>query len=234
MPRTSRRLQILNLVTAGLMVAAIALVFLYAPRERVMGEVQRIFYFHVSSAWVGGLAFLVTAVAGAVYLRTGRAGWDALASSSVEVGLVFTVMTIISGSIWARPAWNTWWTWDPRLTTYTVMALIYVAYVMLRQGVEDPGRRARFAAVYGIVGFLSVPITFLSIRWWRTIHPVIIGTETSTSIGGFDMTAPMRLVFFFSLFTFTVLYACFLANRLQLQREMDHVEHLKAQWAAED
>jgi len=234
MPRTSRRLQVLNLVTLALMLVAIALVFFYAPRERVMGEVQRIFYFHVSSAWVGGLAFLVTAVAGAVYLRTGRADWDALASSSVEVGLVFTVMTIISGSIWARPAWNTWWTWDPRLTTYTVMALIYLAYVMLRQGVEDPGRRARFASVYGIVGFLSVPITFLSIRWWRTIHPVIIGTDNGTSIGAFDMTSQMLVVFLFSLFTFTVLYACFLANRMQLQREMEHVERLQAQWAAED
>jgi len=234
MPRTSRNLQVLNGVTLVLMVIATALVFFYAPRELVMGEVQRIFYFHVSSAWVGGLAFFVTLVAGVVYLRTSQPRWDAVAAASVEVGLVFTVMTIVSGSIWARPAWNTWWTWDPRLTTYTVMALIYVAYVMLRQGVEDPGRRARFASVYGIVGFISVPITFFSIRWWRTIHPVIIGTGSSTAIGGFDITPRMLLVLLFSIFTFTVLYFCFLANRVQLQREMDHVEQLKAQWAAED
>jgi heme exporter protein C len=234
MPRTSRNLQVLNGVTLVLMVIATALVFFYAPRELVMGEVQRIFYFHVSSAWVGGLAFFVTLIAGVVYLRTSQPRWDAVAAASVEVGLVFTVMTIVSGSIWARPAWNTWWTWDPRLTTYTVMALIYVAYVMLRQGVEDPGRRARFASVYGIVGFISVPITFFSIRWWRTIHPVIMGTGSSTAIGGFDITPSMLVVLLFSIFTFTVLYFCFLANRVQLQREMDHVEQLKAQWAAED
>jgi heme exporter protein C len=234
MPRTSRNLQVLNGVTLVLMVIATALVFFYAPRELVMGEVQRIFYFHVSSAWVGGLAFFVTLIAGVVYLRTSQPRWDAVAAASVEVGLVFTVMTIVSGSIWARPAWNTWWTWDPRLTTYTVMALIYVAYVMLRQGVEDTGRRARFASVYGIVGFISVPITFFSIRWWRTIHPVIMGTGSSTAIGGFDITPSMLVVLLFSIFTFTVLYFCFLANRVQLQREMDHVEQLKAQWSADD
>ncbi len=233
LPRPDRKLQILNGVTVVLMLAAALLVFFYAPRERVMGEVQRIFYFHVSSAWVGFLAFFVTLCAGIAYLVTARPVWDTVAASSVEVGLVFTVMAIISGSIWARPAWNTWWTWDPRLTTYTILALIYAAYLMLRQGLEDPGRRGRFAAVYGIVGFISVPITFFSIRWWRTIHPVVVGTGTAAAQGGFDMTAPMRLVFFFSLFAFTVLYVCFLANRVQLQREMDHVEQLKAEWTAE-
>ena len=233
LPQPNRQLRILNVVTVVLMLTAAALVFFYAPRERVMGEVQRIFYFHVSSAWVGFLAFFVTLCAGLAYLRTGKLVWDTVAASSVEVGLVFTVMAIISGSIWARPAWNTWWTWDPRLTTYTILALIYLAYVMLRQGLEDPGRRARFAAVYGIVGFISVPITFFSIRWWRTIHPVVVGSGTAAAQGGFDMTNSMRLVFFFSLFAFTVLYACFLANRVQLQREMDHVEQLKAQWSAE-
>ncbi|HLE29755.1 MAG TPA: cytochrome c biogenesis protein CcsA, partial [Anaerolineales bacterium] len=218
MEKASRNLQILNVLTIVLLVIATALVFFYAPRERVMGDVQRIFYFHVPSAWVGFLAFLVTLVAGIAYLRTGSRGWDRVGYASVEIGLVFTVMTIVSGSIWARPAWNTWWTWDPRLTTYTILALIYVAYMMLRQGMEDPDRRARFAAVYGIVGFISVPITFFSIRWWRTIHPVVIGSSSPTAEGGFDMTSPMRLVFFFSLFTFTVLYFCFLANRLRLER----------------
>ena len=228
MEKASRNLQILNVLTIVLLVIATALVFFYAPRERVMGDVQRIFYFHVPSAWVGFLAFLVTLVAGIAYLRTGSRGWDRVGYASVEIGLVFTVMTIVSGSIWARPAWNTWWTWDPRLTTYTILALIYVAYMMLRQGVEDPDRRARFAAVYGIVGFISVPITFFSIRWWRTIHPVVIGSSSPTAEGGFDMTSPMRLVFFFSLFTFTVLYFCFLANRLRLERLAERVEQLKA------
>ena len=153
--------------------------------------------------------------------------------SSVEIGITFTTMGLITGSIWARPTWNTWWTWDPRLTTVTIMELIYAAYLMLRQGIEEPDRRARFGAVYAIVGFISVPLTFFSIRWWRTIHPVVIGAGTATSIGGFDMTPPMVVTLMFSLFAITVLYFCFLANRLQLQREMDHVEQLKAQAMAD-
>jgi heme exporter protein C len=229
MPQSSRKLMLFNGVTAVLIAVAMALVFLYAPRERVMGEVQRIFYFHVPVAWVSFLAFFVTLCTSVACLQTGDLKWDRVSAASVEVGLMFTIAAIASGSIWARPAWNTWWTWDPRLTTYTILALIYVAYLMLRQGVEDPGRRARFASVYGIVGFISVPLTFFSIRWWRTIHPVVIGNGTATSIGGFDMTPPMLLVFFFSLFAITVLYFCFLANRLQLQREIDHVEQLKMQ-----
>jgi heme exporter protein C len=229
MPQSSRKLVVFNVVTAALVAIAAGLVFLYAPRERVMGEVQRIFYFHVPVAWVSFLAFFVTLCTSIAFLRTGALKWDKVSAASVEVGLVFTIVAILSGSIWARPAWNTWWTWDPRLTTYTILALIYVAYLMLRQGVEDPGRRARFASVYGIVGFISVPLTFFSIRWWRTIHPVVIGNGTATSIGGFDMTPPMLQVFFFSLFAITVLYFCFLANRLQLQREMDYVEQLKIQ-----
>ena len=233
MSQTSRRLMIFNVITGALVAAALGLVFLYAPRERQMGEVQRIFYFHVPVAWVSFLAFFVTLCTSIAFLVKGEIKWDKVSAASVEVGLVFTIMAIISGSIWARPAWNTWWTWDPRLTTYTILALIYVAYLMLRQGVEDPGRRARFASVYGIVGFISVPLTFFSIRWWRTIHPVVIGAGTATSIGGFDMTPPMVVTLLFSLFAITVLYFCFLANRLQLQREMDHVEQLKAQAMAD-
>jgi heme exporter protein C len=228
MEKASSKLQILNAVTAVLMVIALGLVFFFAPEEREMGEVQRIFYFHVPSAWVSFLAFLVTLVAGIAYLRTGKQEWDMMSYVSVEIGLVFTIMTIISGSIWARPVWNTWWTWDPRLTTYTILALIYVAYLMLRQGLEDPERRARFAAVYGIVGFISVPITFFSIRWWRTIHPVVIGNSSDAAKGTFAMTSPMKVTFFFALFAFTVLYFCFLANRLRLERFSQRVEQIKA------
>jgi len=228
MEKSSRNLQILNIATVLLMVIATGLVFLYAPQERTMGEVQRIFYFHVPSAWVSMLAFFVTLVTSIAYLRSGNPRWDIIGRSSVEVGLIFTLMTILSGSIWARPSWNTWWTWDPRLTTYTIMALIYVAYLMLRQSIEDPERRARLAAVYGIVGFVTVPLTFMSIRWWRTIHPVVIGSGSATAQGGFDMTPPMRLVFFFSLFAFTVLYFCFLASRVRLENLAERVEQMKA------
>ena len=231
MEKPSRALQTLNLVTAVLMVIATAMVFLYAPREVTMGEVQRVFYFHVPSAWVGMVAFAVTFVMGILYLRDGNPRWDRIGRSSVEIGLIFTITAGASGAIWARPAWNTWWTWDPRLVTYTIMALLYVAYIMLRQAIEDPGRQMRFAAIYAILAFVSVPITFLSIRYWRTIHPVVIGSNSATAEGGFDMTSRMLVTFLFSLFTFTVFYVALLWNRVRLARQEERVEEMKLRLA---
>jgi heme exporter protein C len=222
----------LNAVTAGLFVIALYLVLFYAPLEAVMGEVQRVFYFHVAAGWVGALAFVVAAVSGIVYLAGGDRRWDRVGLSSVEIGIVFTLINIVSGSIWARPIWNTWWTWDPRLVTATVMELIYIAYVMLRQGIEDPDRRARFGAVYAIVGFLSVPLTFLSIRIWRTIHPVVIGSGDPTAQGAFDMTPKMLTAFMFSLLTFTVIYVTLLWHRLRLEALAERVERRKMELSA--
>ncbi len=219
-----RNLKILTGVTIVLLVAALYMVFFYAPREAVMGEVQRVFYFHVAAGWVAALAFLATVVAGALYLARRDRRWDRLAVASVEIGVVFTFINIASGSIWARPVWNTWWTWDPRLVTATIMELLYIAYLMLRQGVEDPDRRARFGAVYGIAAFLSVPITFLSIRFFRTIHPVVIGSSDPSAQGAFDMTPRMLQAFMFSLLTFTFIYATLLWHRVRLGRFADQVE----------
>ncbi|MGQ0600164.1 MAG: cytochrome c biogenesis protein [Anaerolineales bacterium] len=226
MTNSYRWLKWLNLGTLMLLLINTALIFLYAPTERTMGEVQRIFYFHFGAAWMSMLAFFVTCVTGIVYLRTGQSRWDRLGAVSVEVGLVFTMMTIASGSIWARPAWNTWLTWDPRLTTYTIVALLYVAYLMLRQGLENPEQRARFASVYGIVGFVSVPITYLSIFIWRTNHPAIFGaTESSTKMA---LSPAMYVVWGFAVVTFLALYVCLMANRLRLQQLAERVEQLKA------
>ncbi len=147
------------------------------------------------------LAFGVTMIGSIAYLRTAQRRWDALALSSAEIGIAFTMAATASGSVWAKPAWNIWWTWDPRLTTYTIVFLLYVSYFMLRGAMDDPARRARFAAVYGIFAFLSVPITFFSIRWWRTIHPVLFDAKN------FGLSAGMRPAFFFSLAAFTLLYA---------------------------
>ncbi len=224
MPKT---LKILNGVTAVLLLVALCLVFLYAPREAIMGDVQRVFYFHVSAGWVGGLAFLVTAVAGVIYLIRRQSRWDLLAVASVEIGIVFTFINIASGSIWARPAWNTWWTWDPRLVTATIMELLYVAYLMLRQGIDDPDRRARFGSVYGLAAFLSVPITFLSIRFFRTIHPVVIGSNDPSAQGAFDMTPRMLQAFLFSLLTFTFVYVTLVWHRVRLGRLAEQVEQRK-------
>ncbi|MCK5430152.1 MAG: cytochrome c biogenesis protein CcsA, partial [Anaerolineales bacterium] len=138
-------------------------------------------------------------------------------------------INIVTGSIWARPIWNTWWTWDPRLVTATIMELIYIAYMMLRQGIDDPDRRARFSAIYGIVGFISVIMTFASIRIFRTIHPIVVGSSDPTALGAFDMNAEMRTAFFFSLFTFTLVYFTLLWYRLLIQQRKEKIEERKLQ-----
>lgn len=222
-----RALKALSWVSAILFLAALAMTLFYAPREAVMGDVQRIFYFHVASGWVGALAFLVAAVSGVIYLARGKRRWDAVGLASVEIGLAFTLANLISGSVWARPIWNTWWTWDPRLVTASVMELVYVAYLLLRQGIEDPDRRARFGAVYAIVGFLSVPLTFLSIRIFRTIHPVVVGNNDPTAQGTFDMTPPMLQTFFISLAVFSLLYGVLLWHRVRMQSLAETVEERK-------
>lgn len=222
-----RMLSVLDTITAVLFVGATAMVFFYAPTEAVMGDVQRVFYFHVAAGWVGMLSFMVAAVAGIVYLATGRRNWDIVGLASIEIGIAFAFINIVTGAIWARPIWNTWWTWDPRLTTATVMELIYAAYLMLRQGIEDPDRRARFGAVYAIIGFLSVPLTFFSARLFRTIHPVVIGSNDPSAQGTFDMTPKMLQTFLFSLFVFSVLFADLLWHRIRLGRLSERVEQLK-------
>ncbi len=222
-----RWLTVLDWASVILLVIASGLVFFYAPMERVMGQVQRVFYFHVAANWVGMLGFVVAGVAGVIYLLKGDRHWDIVGLSAVEIGMVFSLIGVITGSIWARPVWNTWWTWDPRLVTVTIMELVYAAYLMLRQGIEDPDRRARFGAVYAIVGLLSVPLTFLSIRIFRTIHPVVVGNNDPTAQGAFDMTPKMLQTFMFSLFTFTVLFADLLWRRIRLGKLADRVEQLK-------
>jgi heme exporter protein C len=209
-------LKVLTLVSAVLFLGALGMVFLYAPLEETMNYVQKIFYFHVANAWVGMLGFLVAAVAGIVYLVRRDRKWDIIGMAAVEISLVFFLIAIVLGSIWARPVWNTWWTWDPRLTTAAILEMIYLAYLLLRQGIEDPDRRARFGAVYTLVGSLSVPITFMSIRLFRTIHPVVIGASDGGATGSFNMTPPMLATMFFSLITFSVIFTALLWHRIRL------------------
>jgi heme exporter protein C len=227
MPPKPRLLTILEVVTIILLIIAAGMVFFYAPQEAVMGDVQRVFYFHVASAWVGMLSFLTAAIFGGIYLGKGERKWDIAGLSAVEIGMVFTFTAVIMGSIWARPIWNTWWTWDPRLTTTTIMLLIYAAYLMLRAGIDDPNRRARFGAVYAIVGFLSVPLTFFSARLFRTIHPIVVGTNQPGATGAFDMTPKMLQTFLFSLAVFTLLFVVLLWHRIRLGALADKVEQLK-------
>ena len=228
MTSVPRPLQILTLITAVMALIALGLIFFYAPREVTMGEVQRIFYFHVPSAWVGFLAFFVTLIAGIAFLRTHNYIWDRVGYSSVEIGITFSTMTLLSGVLWGRPAWNTWWTWEPRVTTFSILLLLYFAYLMLRQSLEDPDRRARYAAVYGIVAFVSVPITYFAIQLARSIHPVLFGPANPNAEGDAPLAPQMLQTFFFCLVFFTVLYVTLLWHRLRLANYADRVEQLKA------
>ncbi len=221
-------LSFFDIASVILMLIASYLVFFFAPMEAVMGNVQRVFYFHVSMAWIGSIGFLLAVVAGIFYLATKDRKWDIIGLAGIEVGLVFAFINIVTGSIWARPIWNTWWTWDPRLVTATIAELVYIAYIMLRQSIDDPNRRARFGAVYAIIGFVSVPMSFFSIRIWRTIHPIVIGGGSSNGEAiEMQMTGDMRTTFFFSLFTFTIVAISLVWHRIRLGQMQDEVEQLK-------
>ena len=214
--KTPLLLRICTILAGIVLAGSLVFVLFFTPLEAIMGAVQKVFYFHVASGWAGMLSFLAATAAGAAYLKTRRWLWDRLSYSSVEVGLVFTLACIVSGSIWAKPIWNTWWTWDPRLTTVSIMALIYVAYLLLRRGLDDPERQARFGAVYALLGFVSVPLTFISIRLLRTIHPVVIGSSTSSTAGAFALAPEMVTALVFSLFAFTLIFIVLIWHRTRL------------------
>lgn len=224
-----RLLSALDIVSVVLMLIATGMVFFYAPsaQPEAGGETQRIFYFHVATGWIGMAAFIGSALAGIAYLIRPSQKWDVLSLAAVEIGLVYSFVNIATGSIWARPVWNTWWTWDPRLVTATVMELTFLAYLLLRQSVEDPERRARFGAIYAILGSLTVPLTYFSIRIWRTIHPVVIGSGDPTAQGTFDMTPQMLHTLLFGILAFTVFGLTLLWHRVRLGRLADRVEQLR-------
>ena len=217
-------LNVLSVISIGV-ATYFALVF--APTEAVMGNVQRVFYFHVGTAWVGLIGFVLAAVTGIIYLVTKDMKWDRVEVAAVEVSTMFFFITIVLGSIWARPAWNTWWTWDPRLTTAAVTELIYIAYFMLRAGMEDPEKRARFGAVYALLGGLSAPITFMVIRLFRTIHPVVIGNASAEAQGGFDMSGDMLTSMFIALGAFTIIFIDLMWHRIRMGNLEEKVEQLK-------
>lgn len=225
-------LTILTGFTAIMLIAASYMAFLYAPTELTMGAVQRIFYFHVGAAWAGALAFLVTVIAGVAYLITAKRSWDIVGHSSVEVGLALITMTLLSGPVWAQFAWGKPWTWDPKLTSSAVMWLSYAAYLMLRQGIEDPTRRARFGAIYGIVAFASVIMTYFGVRFIEaTIHPAVVGPSASTGEGDFGMAPRMLQTMIFSFITFTFVYATLVWHRIRLEHLSDRVQMVKMRMA---
>ncbi len=210
-------------VTAALLAAAGYAVFFVAPEERTMRAIQRIFYFHVTSAWTAGVAFLIVFVAGIGYLVRRRPQDDWLGVAAAEVGFVFNTVVLVTGPIWAHPVWGIWWTWDARLTSTFVLWLLFLSYLVLRTLVEDAERRAIVSAVYGIFAFLDVPLVYMSIRWWRTQHPqpVIAGGSGS----GLDPL--MRQVLFFCWLALLALMTLLIRQRYRLEALRYHIAELR-------
>ncbi|MCC7118592.1 MAG: cytochrome c biogenesis protein CcsA [Anaerolineales bacterium] len=227
MPSKPLTLKFLDLASILAMVISTYLALVFAPQEVVMGNAQRIFYFHIGTAWVAMLGFILAALGGIIYLITKDLKWDRFELAAVEVSALFFLITICLGAIWARPVWNTWWTWDVRLTTAAVTELVFIAYLMLRQGLEDPEKRARFGAVYTLLGGLSVPVTFMVIRLFRTIHPVVVGSPSAEAQGGFNMDDRMVATFLFALVAFTIVFIDLFWHRVRLGALEEKVEQQK-------
>jgi heme exporter protein C len=197
--------------------------FFIAPEEKTMHVLQRIFYFHAAAAWAGMTAFFVCFVANLLYVWRRDEKWDSLGVSSAEVGLAFITVVLITGPIWAKPAWGIYWTWDARLTSTFVLWLLYISYLLLRSLIEEPDRRALLSALFGIFAFIDVPIVFGAIRWWRTQHPapVIMGGP------GSYLDPTMKKVFFFSVLAMHALMVLLIAERYRLEKLRTDIELLR-------
>jgi heme exporter protein C len=209
-PRRSWTMPVLAVTTALGMVVLLLGALVWAPTDRLQGDVQRIFYIHVPAAWIGMLGFAVVFVASIAYLVTRSTRWDRLAASSAEVGVVFTTGVMVTGPLWARPIWGVYWDWDPRLTSFFVLWLLYVSYLVLRSYVTEPARRARYSAVLGIIAFLDVPLVYVSVRWWRSLHPdpVVANPE------GPQLPGEMLAVLLMGIAAFTLLYLLLIRLRI--------------------
>jgi len=204
------------------MMAALYMALIEAPREKTMGDLQRIFYFHVPSAITGMTAFAINFVASLMYVIRKNRWWDNLALSAAEIGVVFFAIVLVTGPIWAKPAWFVWWTWSPRLTSSLILCLLYVAYLLIRKYIEDADRRAMVSAVFGIVAFLDAPLVWFSIRWWRDIHP-----SPMLETGG--IAPSMRPAFLICWAAFQLLLVYLLRRRFFLESVRDDLEALERQ-----
>lgn len=202
------------------MILALYMALIGAPREVTMGDLQRIFYFHVPSGIVGLLAFATNFFASVMYVIKKNRKWDSLALSSAEVGLVFFTIVLVTGPIWAKPVWFVWWTWSPRLTSSLILWMLYLAYMLVREYVSDPDRRAMMSAVFGIIAFLDAPIVFFSIRWWRDQHPAAM-IETG------NLDPSMRPAFYICAAAFLILLVYLIRRRLFLEYARVDAEQLE-------
>jgi len=201
------------------MLGALYMALVGAPREKTMGDLQRIFYFHVPMAIAGMTAFAVNFTASIMYILRKERRWDNLGVAAAETGVLFFIMVLVTGSIWAKPVWLVWWTWSPRLTTSLILCMLYMAYLLIRKYIEDPERRGLVSAVFGIIAFADAPLVWFSIRWWRDIHP-----EPLLESGGLDQA--MRPAFMTCLAAFLLLMVYLLRRRFFLASIEDDIEEL--------
>jgi heme exporter protein C len=212
-----RAQRVMGIATLAGLAATVVLGLFMVPPDATQGDVQRLMYVHVPAAWVMFLAFGVTFVASAAYLKTGRIQWDRVAAASAEIGVLFCALTIVLGSLWGRPVWGTWWTWDPRLTTTAVLLLIYVGYLSLRKVADSPARRAKWAAVVGVVGFIDVPIVHQSVVWWRSLHQ----QATVLRLGAPTIAGSMLATLLLGFVAFSLAYGYLMAVRMRVGRLED-------------
>jgi heme exporter protein C len=224
-PSSRYRVTPLGVICLIGLIVSLYLALVWAPRERVMGDIQRIMYFHVATAWIAELAFVLVGLSSVVYLWLRERRWDIVAHSAAEVGFVFCCFVMITGPIWGKPVWGTWWTWDPRLTFAMILWLIYVAYLMLRAYGDDMPQMKQFLAVLGILGTLDVPFIHFATMWWRGLHPESL-TMTPEGFGA-GMEREMLLAMGVAVVTFTLLFFYLMGRRMALERLRDDVEELR-------
>lgn len=178
------------------------------PADAAQGQVQRLLYVHVPTVWLAFLAFFVVFVMSVLYLVQRKLTWDLIAASSAEVGVLFTAMTLALGSLWAQPTWGVWWEWDPRLVTTAMLLMVYVGYLLVRSFADDPDVRARWAAVVGVTGFVQVPIVYLSVYWWRSLHQPPSSPRS--------MAGEFLAVLLLNVVAFTLVYVYLVYRRYQI------------------
>jgi heme exporter protein C len=219
------RFSLLGVICLVGLVASLYLALVWAPRERVMGDIQRIMYFHVATAWVAELAFLLIGLASVVYLWRREREWDIVAHAAAEIGFVFCTFVMVTGPLWGKPVWGTWWTWDPRLTFSMILWLIYVAYLMLRAYGSDMPQVKQFLAVLGILGTLDIPFIHFATMWWRGLHPESLTMQQEGF--GAGMEREMLIALMVAVTTFTLLFFYLMGRRMALERMRDDVEALR-------
>lgn len=222
---------ILSILTMLAMGGLVFAALLYAkPATNLAGTeqiAQRIFYIHIGSVMGALIAFLMSLIGSIVYLLKRDLDWDRVTQASVEIGIIFGASTTLAGAIWSKPTWNTYWTWDPRITTTTITLLLYIAYLLFRNGIDNRQTRARISSIYALFAFLSVPLTYYSARWFRSIHPVVFNGANPDAQGSFNIGVTMTQTLWVATLAYCLLFSTLLIFRWRQLRLQDRIATLR-------